>query len=161
MATLEADFEAKAETAFLDDAEARLVGEEANLVFEAVQQSREALRDFADEYDVESIWQSLDGPEVERTGQSIAVRWRFTHPAAGYFEFGTPDHYPIEANDTVLSFVWTDPPADAVPWLEENFEREGDGWRVFLREVDSGEGIEETRFTRWGLRWLRWQLETA
>ncbi|WP_435175649.1 hypothetical protein [Halorussus sp. AFM4] len=155
---LDSDFEDQLREAVLDEAEHELIGQHNGLVHQAIQRSREALEQFADQYDVEPILQSLEGPEVDRTDDSITIRWRFSHPAAGYFEFGTPDHYDIEGNP-VLSFVWTDPPADAIPWLRENFEREGDGWRVFLPEVDSGEGIKETRFTRRGLRWLRNQLE--
>jgi hypothetical protein len=151
---LESDFEAKAREAILDDVETELVGRRGNLVHEAIQQSREALMDFEDEYNVGPIWDSLEGPEVSRTDESITVRWRFTHEAAGFFEYGTPDHYEIEG-DPILSFVWEDPPE----WVTEEFEAEGDGYRVFFSEVDSGEGIKETRFTRWGVRWLRWQLE--
>lgn len=155
---LDASFEDDVEAAILDDVEHELVGGRGNLVHEAIQQSKEALQDFEDQYNVGPIWQSLEGPEVERSDGSITIRWRFTHDAAGFFEFGTPDNYRIEGNP-ILSFVWKDPPSDAVPWLEANYEREGDGWRVFIADVDSGEGIKETRFTRWGLRWLRWQLE--
>jgi hypothetical protein len=151
---LDASFEDDVEAAILDDVEHELVGGGGNLVHEAIQQSKEALQDFADQYNVGPIWQSLEGPEVDRTDESITVRWRFTHDAAGFFEFGTPDNYRIEGNP-ILSFVWEDPPE----WVTEEFEPEGDGYRVFFSEVDSGEGIKETRFTRWGLRWLRWQLE--
>jgi hypothetical protein len=151
---LERSFEDKLQAAVMDDVEQGLVGEQGNLVHEAIQQSREALMDFEDEYNVGPIWDSLEGPEVSRTDESITVRWRFTHEASGFFEFGTPDHYEIEG-DPILSFVWEDPPQ----WVTEEFEAEGDGYRVFFSKVDSGEGIKETRFTRWGLRWLRWQLE--
>lgn len=151
---LDSNFEDALQEAMLDDVESKLVGQEGNLVHKAVQQSREALEDFADQYDIDAIWQSLSGPEVDRGDSSLTVRWSFEHPAAGYFEFGTPDNYEIPG-DPILSFVWTDPPQ----WVTEEFEREGDGYRVFFSEVDSGDGIEETRFTRWGLRWLRWQLQ--
>lgn len=121
---------------------------------EAVDQAEAALQDFADEYNVQPLIDALEGPEVDRSDGTITVRWRCTHPAAGFFEFGTPDNYRIEG-DPILSFVWEDPPQ----WVTEEFEREGDGYRVFFPEVDSGEGIAETRFTRWSVRWLRWQLE--
>jgi len=151
---LDAEFETQLRESLLDEAEHQLIGKSGNLVHQAVQQSREALQRFGDQYDVDPIFESLEGPEVERTNDSITVRWRFAHPAAGYFEFGTPDHYDIEG-DPVLSFVWEDPPE----WVKDEFEREGDGYRVFFAEVDSGKGIEETRFTRRGLRELRRQLE--
>jgi len=151
---LDADFEEEAAENIMDSVEAGLIGQQGNLVFEAIQQSKEALEDFADEYDINPIWESLSGPEVERSDRQITVRWSFDHPAAGYFEFGTPDNYEIDG-DPVLSFVWEDPPA----WVKDEFDREADGWRVFFSQVDSGDGIDETRFTRWGLRWLRFQLE--
>jgi hypothetical protein len=152
--TLDEDFEDAAGEAVMDAVYDSLIGQRDNLVHEAIQQSREALEDFDDQYNVGPIWNSLSGPEVDRSDGEITVRWSFDHPAAGYFEYGTPDNYTIEG-DPILSFVWEDPPA----WVKDEFEREGDGWRVFFGEVDSGEGIAETRFTRWGLRWLRWQLE--
>lgn len=155
MATLDSSFEDDLREAVLDDVEQKLVGQQGNLVHEAIQQSHEALKDFADQYNVEPIFESLEGPNVDRSNNSITVRWEFTHEAAGFFEFGTPDNYQIDG-DPVLSFIWEDPPQ----WVTEEFEQEGDGYRVFFPEVDSGAGIEETRFTRWGLRWLRWQIQS-
>jgi hypothetical protein len=146
------DFEAKAREAMLDSAEATL----ASAGEDAVAQAEAALRDFADQYDVGPLIDALEGPTVTRDGDSVTVRWRCTHPAAGYFEFGTPDNYQIDG-DPILSFVWTDPPQ----WVREEFDPEGDGYRVFFESVDSGEGIAETRFTRWSVRWLRWRLETG
>jgi hypothetical protein len=149
---LDRDFEAKAREAMLDDVEATLVGEADPLVFDAIQQSHEALRDFSDQYPgVESVIESLGQPEVERDGDSVTVRWGWDHPAAPFFEFGTSEH--TIDGDPVLSFVWEDPPQ----WVREEFGREGDGWRVFFGSVEVS-GIDETRFTRIGLRWLRFQL---
>lgn len=152
-ARLDSSFESDLGEAILDGVESEF-RDENGVAGEAVEQAREALRDFADQYDVEPLLSALEGPFVERRGDSVTVRWECTHPAAGYFEFGTPDNYEIDG-DPVLSFVWTDPPA----WVREEFDREADGWRVFFPDVDSGKGIEETRFMRWSLRWLRWQLE--
>ena len=160
-ATLANSFENDLREALLDDVEHETVGRQGNLVHRAIQQSREALEDFADQYNVGPIFDSLEGPDVTRTGNRITVRWSFEHPAAGYFEFGTADNYTIEGNP-VLSFVWEDPPQ----WVRQEFDQARDpggrfatGWRVFFHTVDSGDGIAETRFTRWGLRWLRFQLE--
>jgi hypothetical protein len=147
---LDSGFEDNYREAVLDKMEQQL-REEAD---EAVEQAREALRDFADQYNVQPLIDALEGPFIDRTRDRVTVRWRCPHPAAGYFEFGTPDHYTIDGNP-VLSYVWEDPPAE----IREEFDREGDGWRVFFASNDSGEGIEETRFMRWSLRWLRWQLE--
>lgn len=160
-ATLDTAFERDLREALLDDVEYETVGRQGNLVHRAIQQSREALEDFSDQYNVGPIFDSLAGPEVERTQNRITVRWRFDHPAAGFFEFGTPDSYRIDGNP-ILSFVWTDPPQ----WVRQEFDqargsggRFASGWRVFFPSVDSGDGIAETRFTRWALRWLRFQLE--
>ena len=154
MATLDSSFEDDLAEAVLDEVEHELVGKQGNLVHEAIQESKAALETFSTEYNVGPIFDSLEGPAVHRTSNSITVRWEFTHPAAGFFEFGTPDNYPIEG-DPVLSFVWEDPPQ----WVTEEFEKEGKGYRVFFPEVDSGEGIPETRFTRVALRHIRWLME--
>jgi hypothetical protein len=45
--------------------------------------------------------------------------------------------------------VWEDPPQ----WVREEFEPEGDGWRVFLPETTPS-GLPEARFIRDTLNWL-------
>jgi hypothetical protein len=82
---------------------------------------------------------------VERQAGGVVVRWGWPEPAI-YLERGTVDHGPRTAD--VLSWVWENPPA----WVREEFEREGDGYRVFLPEVS---GLPESRFIRDTLNWLR------
>ena len=148
MATLERGFEDNLQDALLDAAEHELVGKRDNLVFQAIQQSHEALRDYADQYPgIESIIESLGEVDVDRTESGITVHYGWEHPAAPYFAFGTSEH--TIDGDPVLSFVWEDPPE----WVQEEFEQEGDGYRVFFDSVDVS-GIDETRFVRVGLRWL-------
>lgn len=129
----------------LDELEREFVGEANNLVFQAIQTSHDRLRE--SDYDVDSVIASLEGPTVDRGPGSITVSWRWSHPAASFFEYGTSEH--TINGDPVLSFVWEDPP-DAV---REQFDREADGWRVFFNAVEVG-GIDQTRFARAGLREL-------
>lgn len=157
-ATLGADFEDKLATATLDEAEHHLVGKPDNLVYQAIQQSHEALRDFSGEYDVESIIESMGGVEVDRTDDSITIRWGWEHPAAPYFEFGTSDH--VVNGQPVLSFVWEDPPPEIRQQFDQARTAGGQftsGWRVFFASVEVS-GIDETRFVRLGLRWLELNL---
>lgn len=157
-ATLGNDFEDKLATATLDVAEHELAGKPDNLIHQAIQQSHEALRDFSGEYDVESIIDSLVLTEVERTDDSITIRWGWEHPAAPYFEWGTSDH--VVNGQPVLSFVWEDPPAEIRQEFDQARTSGGQftsGWRVFFSSVEV-DGIDETRFVRIGLRWLELNL---
>lgn len=154
---LEQSFEAGLREALLEDVERAAASERDNLVFQAIQEGHEHLRAWGQErdYDVEPIIESLGAPEVERSGNSVTVRWEYDHPAVEYFEFGTSDH--VVDGDPVLSFVWS---ADEAPrWVKKEFEREGDGYRVFFGSVEVS-GIAETRFIRHSLVWLRRQLDT-
>jgi hypothetical protein len=151
MVELDRGFESKLRAALLKDIERRLVGEEGSLVFEAIEESREQLRD--SQYDgVGSIIESLAEPEVERAHDGFRVTWRWTHEAAQYFETGTSDH--TIDGDPVLSFIWEDPPQ----WARDEFEVEGDGVRAFLDHVEV-EGLDAVRYNQWGLRWLISALE--
>ena len=85
---------------------------------------------------------------VERRGDRVVVRWGWPEPAI-YFERGTVDHVVEAKNANVLSFVWKDPP----DWVREEFEPEGDGYRVFLPRVEVS-GLPEARFIRDTLNWL-------
>ena len=109
------------------------------------------------DYDVSILLAGLT-VDVERDDDSISVRTRLPHPAY-LFETGTVAHR-IEATDAdVLSFVWerdarTPPPQ----WVREEFEEEGDGWRVYFQSVEVS-GLPEGRFLRDTLHWARRQLE--
>jgi len=153
---LEAGFEDSLQEALLDDVEHQLVGERDNLVAQAVSFVHGRLDRYGREFDyrVEPIKQSLRVEAVERSGGSITVRFGWTHEAIVYLEFGTSEHT-IEG-DPVLSFVWEErhnPP----DWVAEEFEQEGDGYRVFLPEVTVA-GVKETRAIRDAMHYLRRQM---
>ena len=141
------NFEADARKAILDEAEKHAHEEIAPAVQEHAHDILEAYGREHD-YDVQSI---IDAGEtrVERRKGSIRIRWGWPEPAI-FFERGTVDHV-VEADEApVLSFIWEDPPQ----WIREEFEQEGDGWRVFLPEVEV-DGLPESRFIRDTLNWLR------
>jgi len=144
---LGSSFEQDLEQAVLDDAERELVGRQDNLVFQAVQQAHDRLRDYAREFDynVEPVIESFVIEDVDRSGGSITVRWGWEHEASMYFEFGTSDH--VVDGDPVLVFEFD---AAEYPYLAEMFP---DG-TAFLPEAEVA-GIEETRFARYALDWLR------
>lgn len=127
------------------------------LVNEAVEKAHGRLRGWGDErgYNVESVIESLQEPELTREANVVSVTYGWEHEAAPHFEYGTPDNYEIDGNP-ILSFVWS---GENVPrWVKKEFDREGDGYRVFFSSVDSGRGIAETRFVRTSLEWLRQEV---
>lgn len=149
---LERGFEDDAREALLDDVESKLIGSGDNVTHQLVQAVHENFREYGREhdYDVEPILDSLQPPEVTRSRDGIAVRLEWDHVAAHYMEMGTSDH--TIQGQPVLSFVWErrhDPPE----WVQEEFDREGDGWRVFLAEVEVS-GLPEGRMVRDALRYI-------
>jgi hypothetical protein len=154
MVTLDSDFESKLQEALLDGAEHEFVGKQGNLVHQAIQQAHEILREYGSRYDysIEPIIESLGQVDIERTDNRLRIRVGWDYPAAPFFELGTSDHT-VEGNP-ILSFVWEDPPA----WVREQFDREGDGWRVFFHETEPS-GIPESRFVRDALNWLRREIQ--
>lgn len=112
----------------------------------AVEAGNERLR--ASPHDTDPIIESARDPSVERTDDGeVRVRFGWDHPAAEYLEYGTSAH--TVDGDPVLSFVWDDPPQ----WVQDEFNREGGGYRVYFASVDVA-GIEEVRFARYALRVL-------
>ena len=94
--------------------------------------------------------------DVERQDNEVRLVARFPDPAL-LFERGTADHEIEAKNADVLSFIWErrhDPP----DWVKEEFEKEGDGWRVFLPSVEVS-GLPEGRFIRDTLHEFRRRLE--
>jgi len=154
---LASDFTQQAQQALLDDVEQTLVGERDNLVFAATQRVRGRLERYEREFDynIQPVLDSFTGIDVTRTDNSITVRWGYDHPAIQYFEFGTSEHT-IEG-DPVLSFVWSR--EDAPDWVAEEFDEEGDGYRVFLPEVKVA-GVKETRAIRDAMNWLRREVSS-
>jgi hypothetical protein len=157
MATIESDFEAKLEAAVMDDVEATLVGEEANLVFEFVGLVHTNLQAYGQRngYDVASTIDSLGTPQVDRANGTISVTVGWESGQMARWEFGVSSH--TIDGDPLLSFVWEDPPK----WVKQEFDQArstggefASGWQVYLPEVDHP-GIPESRAIRDALNGLR------
>jgi len=132
---------------YLDSVYSTLVGAEGNLVFQAVQQAHDALRAYGSEYDyrVESIIDSFQGVEADRSADRITASWHWEHEAASYMEFGTSDHTVDGSPLLVFSFSESE-----YPGLAEMFP---DG-TAFLPEVEVS-GLPEARWVRDSLTWFR------
>jgi hypothetical protein len=153
MTTLTSPFEDDLREALLDDAERQLIGEQANLAQQFVQQAHDTLREYGQEFDmnIEPVIDSLEVGDVSRDSNGVSVRLEWTHEAAGYFEVGTSRH--TVQGQPVLSFIWEDPPQ----WVREAFDQEAGGWRVFFAEVEVS-GIPAARYIRDTLEWLRQEV---
>lgn len=140
-------FEADARDALLDDLEA-YAREEIALTVQ--QHAHEILQAYGrrHDYDVESIITAGETVVERRDDRVVVVRWGWPEPAI-FFERGTVDHAVEAKQADVLSFIWEDPPR----WVREEFEREGEGYRVFLPEVEVS-GLPESRFIRDTLNWI-------
>lgn len=144
------DLEDDAREALLDEIEDKAHEE---LVPEVQTHAHELLREYGQrhDYDVDSIIEAGE-TEVVRKRDRVTVRFGWPEPAI-YVEYGTVAHVVEAKGADALSFVWEDPPQ----WVQEEFEPEGDGYRVFLPEVEV-DGIPESRFIRDTLHWLRRRL---
>ena len=144
------NFEADARDALLDKLEQHAREEIAPAVQQHAHDILEAYGREHD-YDVGTIIEAGE-TRVERRKGRVVVRWGWPEPAI-FFERGTVDHVVEAKNADVLSFIWEDPPG----WVREEYEREGDGWRVFLPKVEVT-GLPESRFIRDTLNWLEAQF---
>ena len=140
------NFEADAREALLDELEDYAREEIAPQV---QAHAHEIFRQYGqrNDYDVEPIIEAGETAVIRR-GDRVVVRFGWPEPAI-YFERGTVDHVVEAKNADVLSFIWEDPPE----WVREEFEPEGDGYRVFLPKVEVA-GLPESRFIRDTLNWL-------
>jgi len=157
MATLDRDFEADLREAALDEVETKLIGEEANLVFEFVELVHSRLRSYGNRhgYDVESTIDSLGTPQVDRERGRIAVTVGWEADQMARWEFGVSPHR-IDGNP-ILSFIWESPPE----WVKGEFTQgrstSGEfvsGWRVYFDHVDHP-GMPASRAIRDSLEGLR------
>lgn len=151
---LAADFGDDLADAMLDEAEAKLIGEEANYIFQLVELVHAELRSYGrrNGYDVESTIDSLGTPVVDRSEGRVAVTVGWESEQMDRWEFGVSRHT-IDGNP-ILSFIWEDPPQ----WVREEFDqgRSDDGtftsgWRVFFGSVDHP-GIPASRAIRDSMR---------
>jgi len=153
MTRLESDFEDKLAETVLDKAERNFYGERDGWAFQFVQRVHDRLRRYGErlDYRVEPIIESFEVVGTSRTDRGLSVKLAWRHEASVYMEFGTTSHE-VRGNP-VLSFIWEerhDPP----DWVRQEYEPEGDGYRVFLPEVEVA-GIEKIRQVRTALRWFR------
>lgn len=152
---LNSDFEDDLQEALLDDVKQRARNEIAPDLKARIQR---LLREYGarHEYDVRALVDAVR-VSVEREAGTVRIRAELPDPSL-LFEVGTVDHV-VEAREAdVLSFIWErrhDPPE----WVREEFEREGDGWRVFLPKVEVA-GLPEGRFVRDALAEMRRELES-
>lgn len=150
---LDSDFESDLREAILDELEAKATEEIAPRLEQEIRDLLEAYGD-RNEYDVSTLLAGLQ-VEVERGRQGVRVVARLPDPAL-LFERGTVGHEVHAKSADVLSFIWEkrhNPPE----WVREEFDREGDGWRVFLPSVEV-EGLPEGRFIRDALNEIRRHL---
>jgi hypothetical protein len=110
MTSLSRDFEDDLREALLSDAEDRIQTVADRLVAVAEEQFRAYAN--RNGYDIEHIWQDVDGPEVTRSrdGVTAYVQWP---GLTALFEFGVDPHT-IEG-DPVLAFYWAGPPEGTRP----------------------------------------------
>ena len=160
--TLDSGFESDLREALLDEAEVKLVGEQANLVFQFVELVHTRLRAYGQRngYDVEPAIESLAQPTLDRSADRVRVSVGWDDEQMARWEFGVSGHT-IDGNP-ILSFVWENPPE----WVRQEFDQArgpggqfASGWRVFFDSVDHP-GIPESRVIRDSLHALREVLET-
>ncbi|WP_273835131.1 hypothetical protein [Halococcus sp. PRR34] len=139
---LSSDFESQLRESVMDGVQEQL---EDDLAEQAAEAAHDRLREVAsrNDYDVENVIESLEGPDVVRDGDTITVGFRWTHEAAALFGYGTDDHW-VEGNPT-LAFTWEGGP--------------GGPGQVYFSSGHEVSGIEESRFARHGVEWLGRQLE--
>ena len=160
--SLASDFEADLQEALVDEAEHRIVGEQANLIFEFVELAHTLLRAYGERhgYNVEPAIDSVQTPVVDRSRGRLTVRVGWDDEQMARWEFGVTPHT-IDGNP-ILSFIWEDPPQ----WVRQEFDQGRDtrgrfvsGWRVFFDSVDHP-GIPESRAIRDAFNALRRVMES-
>jgi len=152
---LASNFEDDLRESLLDDIERRAREEIGPQLRREAEQLLESYGE-RHEYDVRSLARALD-VKVERNAGGVTITLIVPDPGL-LFERGTVDHVVEAQGDGVLSFVWSerhDPPE----WVKEEYEREGDGWRVFLPKVEVS-GLPEARFIRDALHEIRRELDS-
>ena len=109
--TLDDAFEQKLKEALLDDVERTLRHRIGPQLLEA---ARENWIEYANrnDYDIDHIWEDVEGPVVERTGDNVQLRLEWPGLTA-LFECGVSPHT-IEGNP-LLSFHWAAPPEGTRP----------------------------------------------
>ncbi|UHQ96467.1 hypothetical protein [Natrinema halophilum] len=102
MATLESGFTSKLEQAVLDDVEQKARDDIGPRLIEVAKENWQAYASRHD-YDIDHIWEDVEGPIVERDGDSVSIRIEWPGLTA-LFEWGVDPHT-IEGNP-MLHFYW-------------------------------------------------------
>lgn len=150
MTTLDNSFERNLREAMLDEVEQRVRDEFLPLLEQHITERLEMYGSEHD-YNVDALVAAIR-TSTRRTGRGVEAVVELPHPAY-LFETGTVAHAIEARNADVLSFVWErrhDPPQ----WVRDEFDQEGDGWRVFLPRVEVS-GLPEGRFVRDALHDIR------
>lgn len=112
----------------------------------------------ANDYDIDHVWEDVEGPETTRVGDDLHVRIMW--PFSSQFEFGVDPHV-IEASDAdMLAFPWPEMEGEEFGDTGKNFEEVfAETWPVvFFPKVNWGSrtgGIPKARAVRDMLRELR------
>jgi hypothetical protein len=136
-----------AREAFLDSAEAALVGQRGNLVAQAVSEAHGQLASYASAqggYAYDPVEESFQGVTVERGQRGLTIEWSWDSEVAEIWEFGCP---PYTINGSPLAFEFD---SAEYPGLAEAFPK----GTAFLQEVEHP-GFPEARWVRDSLHWLR------
>jgi hypothetical protein len=161
MSTVESGFVEKAREDALDTIEREFVGKQANLIYEFVELVHTRLEAYAQRhgYDVASTIDSVQQPEVSRSGDQITVTVGWASEQMQRWEFGTSDH---TVKGDPLVFVWHDPPQ----WVREEFDQArgvggqfATGYQVFLPETNVA-GLPESRAIRDSMHAIRRVIES-
>ncbi|WP_435065888.1 hypothetical protein [Halobaculum sp. EA56] len=102
MATLESGFEDNLREALLDELKKKFEDELGPLLIATARENFQRYAS-ANGYDIDHIWEDVEGPIVERNGDSVQFRVEWPELTA-LFEFGVSPHT-IEGNP-VLHFYW-------------------------------------------------------
>lgn len=102
MATLDSNFEDDLREALLDDAEQRARDDIGPRLIRVARENWKAYASRHD-YDIDHIWEDVEGPIVERDGDSVSIRIEWPGLTA-LFEWGVDPHT-IEGNP-LLHFYW-------------------------------------------------------
>ncbi|WP_338417000.1 hypothetical protein [Halobacterium salinarum] len=138
----------EARQAFLDSAEASLVGQRGNLISQCVAEAHDNLASYASSqggYDYEPVEASFQGVEVDRGSRSLSVSWSWDSDVAQIWEFGSAG-FTIDGSP-LLVFAFD---SGEYPGLAEAFP----GGTAFLESVEHP-GFAEARWVRDSLHWLR------